>query len=73
MTATAKFENTWFLTGGYLPDDFIRGVVETLGPPLFADNFDLSHFARLVLASASLSLLDKNIILESIPVTSVNF
>ena len=66
MTAPSKFENTWFLNGTDFPEEFISGVVGTLCPPLFADNFNLSHFARLVLASASLSLVDKNIVFENI-------
>lgn len=64
---SASFENTWFLNGGDFPEEFINGVVDTLCPPLFVDDFNLSHFARLVLGSASLSLIDKNITFENLP------
>lgn len=69
MTANnpATFENTWFLNGGDFTEEFISGFVNTLCTPLFAKQFDLSHFTRLVLASASLKLIDKNIIFENLP------
>ena len=67
MSAATMIPNTWFLNGGDFPEALVEGIVKTLCPPPHLCDLELSRFVRLVLASMSLSLLNKNRILESLP------